>query len=586
LAEIDLGIPGIADVVELAQSPAYSTYQVRDTSSGHVVLIKVVHAAERPPSVVERFASEQAVLVELAGHPNIVSVLGQGTTASGEPFVVTEVPSATTAADRSVATPPMTGPEVLRLGVRAAGALESMHRGGVLHVDLRPTNIVLSDAGEPGIADAGLVTLTGATITANVQPRDLEHVSPEQLDGQALSPASDQFSLATTLYRLLAGEAAFVRASDTSAVPVIKRIATEAPSDLKAKGVPPAVADVVHKALSKNPADRYPSLQALARALQQAEVALGLPVTDLTVMTPDTKLPTAWPTATPAAAAPVAGAPGGPPSGAPAGGPPPGSGPPPSGASKSRTPLLIGIGVGVVILLIAGFLITRGGDDKKDASSSVTTTTRRRSTTTKPDSDTGTDTATDTETDTDSSDFAPPGFITVNEAFTNGDLDVFVPDDWLDRDPVELDNGEPRLRVAPNVNAFIDGTFTSPGVQIDAFGVEENGVADPNNLDALLDNFINQPQDADGVPGGPAAAVCTPGLRGNYPDDLGTTSDGGFTGRFDILTGCKGAGSLVVIFATPADQSFILQIVLQTVSPDDEAAIPTIAGSVLVLDFP
>ena len=66
----------------------------------------------------------------------------------------------------------------------------------------------------------------------------LEHASPEQLDGQYLTPASDQYSLAATLYHLLAGEAAFVRAGETSVVPVIKRIATDPPADLTAKGVP------------------------------------------------------------------------------------------------------------------------------------------------------------------------------------------------------------------------------------------------------------------------------------------------------------------------------------------------------------
>ncbi len=110
-----------------------------------------------------------------------------------------------------------------------------------------------------------------------------------------------------------------MRPGETSVVPVIKRISTDPPADLVAKGVPGPVAEVVNKALSKNPADRYPNMQAFARALQQAEVALGLPVTDLTVMTPTTQLPTAWGAAPVMPASPVAPAtmaPGGPPPGA------------------------------------------------------------------------------------------------------------------------------------------------------------------------------------------------------------------------------------------------------------------------------
>ncbi len=244
--------------------------------------------------------------------------------------------------------------------------------------------------------------------------------------------------------------------------------------------------------------------------------------------------------------------------------------------------MLIGVGVAAVVVLIAAFLLTRGGDDKKAADAKVTTTTSRRgTTTTKPSSDSGSNSGSASN-----SDLAPAGFITANESFQHGEVEVFVPSDWTDSFPVQLDNGEPRLRVAPDANAFVDGTFTSPGVQIDAFGVDTNGLNGASDFDALLDNFLVQPPEADGVAGGPAASSCTTSTHANYPADLGTTSDGGFVGRFEKLTGCKGAGSIFVIFAGPADNSFILQVVIQTVTPDDEAAVPTIAGSILVANFP
>ncbi|MEA2274322.1 MAG: hypothetical protein QOI98_3030, partial [Solirubrobacteraceae bacterium] len=441
MTEIDLGISGITDVAAILHTAAYSTYRVRDSGSGQVVLIKVVHAAGRPPSVIERFFQEQAVLVELASHPNLVAVHGHSSTASGEPFIVTEMTPTATVADRLRASPPMTGPDVLRLGIRAAGALESVHRGGVVHGDLRADNIVLSDTGDPLVADVGLVTLTGASAVQTDDPHGLEHASPEQLDGQYATPASDQYSLACALYHLLAGEGAFVRPGETSVVPVIKRIATEPAPDLKAKGVPPPVADVVHKALSKNPGDRYPNLQAFARALQQAEVALGLPVTDLTVMTPATKLATAWGAAPPptppvATSAPPDGAP-------PTGGPPPGAAPATAAGGTSRRPLFIGAGVLLVVVLSAACLLTRGGGDKKNASASSSSSSLRSTSS----SNSGTSVA---------SGGSPPGFITVNNAFDRGEAEVFVPADWTDAFPVQLNNGEPRLRVAPKVDSFVD----------------------------------------------------------------------------------------------------------------------------------
>src|SRR4051812_15955114 len=103
----DLGISGISDVTPIADTAAFATYQVRDTGSGQIVFIKIVHAAGRPPSAIERFFREQDVLTELATHPNLVSVYGHSTTANGEPYIVTEPTVATTLADRMAQSPSM-----------------------------------------------------------------------------------------------------------------------------------------------------------------------------------------------------------------------------------------------------------------------------------------------------------------------------------------------------------------------------------------------------------------------------------------------------------------------------------------------
>lgn len=221
-----------------------------------------------------------------------------------------------------------------------------------------------------------------------------------------------------------------------------------------------------------------------------------------------------------------------------------------------------------MVVLIAALLLTRGGSDKKNVSANssapTTTSTRPASSSSKA-----------------AGDFSPDGFITVNQAFPRGTVEVFVPDTWADTIPVKLDNGEPQLRVAPDATKFTDGTFTHPGVQIDAFSEVQT-----TDLDSLLAVFGSLPPDQTGWPGGPPNDVCTKAGTGNYPDELNTTSDGGFTGRFERFTSCKGGGSLLVVVAMPADQSFILDIVVQTVTPPDEQAVPVIIGSVLLDNFP
>jgi hypothetical protein len=383
------------------------------------------------------------------------------------------------------------------------------------------------------------------------------------------------------LHHLFAGEAAFVRRGDTSVGAVVTRIATEPAPDLVAKGVPGPVAEVMAKAMHKNPAERYASVQDFARAMQQAEVALGLSVSDLAVMTPPNALATRWnsgplfETAPAAFAPPASAAPSPAPSIPAPGAPPPAA--PAAPPQRSRRPLVIGVGVALVVVLVAAFLLTRG-DDKKNVAVAVASSSTRA---------TGGSSASSAAPESSGSAAPagpPPGFHLVDVAFTQGEVGVFAPDDWTDVKKVDLVNGEPELRIAPDASQLIDGTFAHPGVQIDAFGAAANGV-DPNNLEPLLDLFAHLPADQRGWFGGPPEAVCAKSSRGNYPEDLGIQNDGTFTGRFVRFDSCKGAGSLVFIVAAPASQKFIVTLAVQVVTADDEPKLAVVAGSFNVFNL-
>jgi hypothetical protein len=167
-----------------------------------------------------------------------------------------------------------TGPlEPLRaadLIARVAEALAAAHRAGVVHRDLKPANVMLDDAGLPVVVDFGLARRQEDL--AQTRPGEVfgtpKFMSPEQINGQEVGPASDVYSLGATLYQLLTGRPPFE--ADTLAQ-LAYRIAhepPEPPSRLR-PGIDPGLEAICLKALAKAPAERFASMDAMATALQQ-----------------------------------------------------------------------------------------------------------------------------------------------------------------------------------------------------------------------------------------------------------------------------------------------------------------------------
>jgi hypothetical protein len=543
---VELGIPGIDNVTEIGRSAAATTYRVRDVASGRMVVVKVLNVPSLSPVGTQRFDREQRAMEGLNEHPNLVAVYGHGYTASGRPYVVTEEITGGSIANRLKGGSPMTGPDILELGVRIAGALESAHRVGVAHGDLRAEDMMLSAIGEPMLADFGVVTASGITPDRSDDPQRLAHVAPEVLEGRGVSPASDLYSLASILFALLAGEPAFVSAHEQTVIPVIKRIASNPVPDLRQKGVPDPVADAVEKGMAKEPSQRPASAREFGRVLQQAQVALGLPMTEMTVFTPagappaPAYTPPGPPGPQPQAYAQTAPAPplGPPPQPGPVGGPPgPPSGPPPA-KKKSSTPLIVGVAAIVVLLLGGALFIAFSGGNGGD------------------DDDNGGDETTTTEEEA--------GVELDDIADDTGFLAAEAPEDWDDVDGAPLGDGTPNVQAAPDRGDFL-GSYDTAGIDFTGFTsdqfVDLFDPSDESSLETALEAIAGSGAD---TRGDTIEAACDSPDREEFDEN-------GLTGIFDLYTDCGDEGTDLVALVGGNDNAGV--IVVMILADDDERAV-------------
>jgi eukaryotic-like serine/threonine-protein kinase len=222
-------------------------------------------------------------------HPNVAHVVELGAMADGTPVVVGERLEGQTLAERmQLRGDPMPLSEVVPIVRGAAKALEAAHRAGVVHGEVRPDNIFLAEIagyenGFVKLLDFGMVHLELGEAGQSLRRMDAErarYLSPEQVhvfigDVRAgdVDARSDQFSLAAVAYRLCTGRDAF--AGDDLAL-VMERVASGSPtsmSNLDGYRGDPRVAAVIDKALERDRRNRFESVQAFARALEDAATA-------------------------------------------------------------------------------------------------------------------------------------------------------------------------------------------------------------------------------------------------------------------------------------------------------------------------
>ncbi len=186
-------------------------YEARDHESGARVALKLLH--ETDPETVQRFAREASILAGL-DHPAIVRYVGQGVTAEGAPYLAMEWVDGETLHER-MQRQPLSVLETVELGGRLVDALAHAHVRGVVHRDMKPSNILLRDSqlGQAIVVDFGIARAAGGdrslTATGSLVGTP-SYMAPEQARGdRELGASTDVYGLGCVLYECLTGSKAF-----------------------------------------------------------------------------------------------------------------------------------------------------------------------------------------------------------------------------------------------------------------------------------------------------------------------------------------------------------------------------------------
>ena len=155
---------------------------------------------------VERFRREARSAASL-NHPNIIVIYDWGRSANGTYCMAMEYASGGTLKDRIRKDRPLPPQKAVEVATQIAQALGFAHERGVIHRDVKPHNVLLSEAGKAKVADFGIARAAAATTTSrsNLILGTASYMSPEQAKGGRVSPASDLYSLGIVLYEMLTG---------------------------------------------------------------------------------------------------------------------------------------------------------------------------------------------------------------------------------------------------------------------------------------------------------------------------------------------------------------------------------------------
>ncbi|MBM3307569.1 MAG: PD40 domain-containing protein [Candidatus Eisenbacteria bacterium] len=262
---------------ELGSGGMGVVYKAEDTKLGRTVALKfLTRALTSDADAKERFLREARAVCGI-DHPNICTIHEVDETDSGATFICMACYEGRSLKERLKAGPLQIA-EAIEVAVGIARGLRAAHAAGIVHRDIKPGNVMLTEPSTPRIIDFGLAKLSGRTsiTAAGSALGTIAYMSPEQARGGEVDARTDIWSLGVVLYEMVAGRPPFEGDHDQAVIHSILN-AVPPPLSRERPGVPPELDAIVRKALAKDPAARYQNaatlvddLRALTRVLDSA----------------------------------------------------------------------------------------------------------------------------------------------------------------------------------------------------------------------------------------------------------------------------------------------------------------------------
>lgn len=261
-------------VDEIGRGGMGIVYKADDISLQRTVALKFLPAQwTADPEARERFVHEARAASAL-DHPNICNIHEIGEAADDRMYIAMAFYEGESLREK-IKPGPLKQEEALGIAIQAATGMAKAHHKGIVHRDIKPANMLITSDGVVKVLDFGLAKLAGQVklTREGTTMGTVAYMSPEQAKGEAVDQRTDIWSLGVVLYEMLSGTLPFKGDIERT---VIRSILEQEPERLAGlrKDLPAGLENIVFKALSKNPADRYPSMDELLEDLQS--VAAGL----------------------------------------------------------------------------------------------------------------------------------------------------------------------------------------------------------------------------------------------------------------------------------------------------------------------